>query len=85
MLINDSSLYIDAGLLKDLYQGSVSKDKLCILAERQLNELMHAMKCKCAGRQVPEKIFLYCQFDCTTTRFISLKIHRLVYELTVNV
>ncbi|XP_048797281.1 putative methyltransferase NSUN7 [Lagopus muta] len=34
----------DAGLLKDLYQGSVSKDKLCILAERQLNELMHAMK-----------------------------------------
>ncbi|XP_065592205.1 putative methyltransferase NSUN7 [Cyrtonyx montezumae] len=34
----------DAGLLKDLYQGSVSKDKLCSLAERQLNELMHAMK-----------------------------------------
>ncbi|XP_021253078.1 putative methyltransferase NSUN7 isoform X5 [Numida meleagris] len=34
----------DAGLLKDLYQGSVSKDKLCTLAEKQLNELMHAMK-----------------------------------------
>ncbi|OXB63589.1 hypothetical protein ASZ78_014214 [Callipepla squamata] len=34
----------DAGLLKDLYQGSVSTDKLCSLAERQLNELMHAMK-----------------------------------------
>ncbi|NXJ11673.1 NSUN5 methyltransferase, partial [Odontophorus gujanensis] len=34
----------DAGLLKDLYQGSVSEDKLNFLAERQLNELMHAMK-----------------------------------------
>ncbi|XP_021253077.1 putative methyltransferase NSUN7 isoform X4 [Numida meleagris] len=34
----------NAGLLKDLYQGSVSKDKLCTLAEKQLNELMHAMK-----------------------------------------
>ncbi|KFO04943.1 Putative methyltransferase NSUN7, partial [Balearica regulorum gibbericeps] len=33
----------DAGLLRDLFQGSVSEDKLCILAERQLNELMHAM------------------------------------------
>lgn len=57
MLINGKSLHLDAGLLKDLYQGSVSKDKLCILAERQLNELMHAMKCKCAGSQFPEKIF----------------------------
>ncbi|KFP18022.1 Putative methyltransferase NSUN7, partial [Egretta garzetta] len=34
----------DAGLLRDLFQGSVSEDKLRILAERQLNELMHAMK-----------------------------------------
>ncbi|KFW73053.1 Putative methyltransferase NSUN7, partial [Pygoscelis adeliae] len=34
----------DAGLLRDLFQGSVSEDKLSILAERQLNELMHAMK-----------------------------------------
>ncbi|KFV58467.1 Putative methyltransferase NSUN7, partial [Gavia stellata] len=34
----------DAGLLRDLFQGSVSEDKLGILAERQLNELMHAMK-----------------------------------------
>lgn len=78
MLINDNFLHLDAGLLKDLYQGSVSKDKLCVLAERQLNELMHAMKCKCVGSQFPEKIFLYCQFDCTATRFILLKIHRFV-------
>ncbi|KAM9295517.1 putative methyltransferase NSUN7 [Morus bassanus] len=34
----------DAGLLRDLFQGSVSEEKLGILAERQLNELMHAMK-----------------------------------------
>ncbi|KAM9660877.1 putative methyltransferase NSUN7 isoform 1-T6 [Morphnus guianensis] len=34
----------DAGLLRDVLQGSVSEDKLSILAERQLNELMHAMK-----------------------------------------
>ncbi|XP_025949494.1 putative methyltransferase NSUN7 isoform X2 [Dromaius novaehollandiae] len=34
----------DAGLLRDLFQGSVSEDKLSILAERQLKELMHAMK-----------------------------------------
>ncbi|KFQ85919.1 Putative methyltransferase NSUN7, partial [Phoenicopterus ruber ruber] len=34
----------DAGLLRDLFRGSVSEDKLSILAERQLNELMHAMK-----------------------------------------
>ncbi|KGL85053.1 Putative methyltransferase NSUN7, partial [Tinamus guttatus] len=34
----------DAGLLRDLFQGSVSEDKLTILAERQLKELMHAMK-----------------------------------------
>ncbi|KAM6071821.1 putative methyltransferase NSUN7 isoform 2-T2 [Theristicus caerulescens] len=34
----------DAGLLRDVFQGSVSKDKLGILAERQLNELMHAMQ-----------------------------------------
>ncbi|XP_069712246.1 putative methyltransferase NSUN7 isoform X2 [Phaenicophaeus curvirostris] len=36
----------DAGLLRDLLQGSVSVDKLSILAERQLNELSHAMKFK---------------------------------------
>ncbi|XP_035182406.1 putative methyltransferase NSUN7 isoform X2 [Oxyura jamaicensis] len=36
----------DAGLLRDLLQGSVAKDKLCSLAERQLTELMHAMKFK---------------------------------------
>ncbi|KFP79171.1 Putative methyltransferase NSUN7, partial [Apaloderma vittatum] len=36
----------DAGLLKDFLQGSVSEDKLRVLAERQLNELMHAMKFK---------------------------------------
>lgn len=34
----------DVGLLRDLFQGSVSEDKLSILAERQLNELIHAMK-----------------------------------------
>ncbi|KAM8808134.1 putative methyltransferase NSUN7 [Eudromia elegans] len=34
----------DAGLLRDLFQGSVSEDKLNILAERQLKELKHAMK-----------------------------------------
>uniref|UniRef100_A0A8C6ZQL5 NOP2/Sun RNA methyltransferase family member 7 n=1 Tax=Nothoprocta perdicaria TaxID=30464 RepID=A0A8C6ZQL5_NOTPE len=34
----------DAGLLRDLFHGSVSEDKLTILAERQLKELMHAMK-----------------------------------------
>ncbi|NXH50095.1 NSUN5 methyltransferase, partial [Dicaeum eximium] len=36
----------DAGLLRDLFQGFVSEDKLSILAERQLNELIHALKCK---------------------------------------
>ncbi|RLW09336.1 hypothetical protein DV515_00002847, partial [Chloebia gouldiae] len=34
----------DAGLLQDLLQGFVSEDKLSILAERQLNELIHALK-----------------------------------------
>ncbi|XP_032855029.1 putative methyltransferase NSUN7 isoform X2 [Tyto alba] len=34
----------NAGLLRDLFQGSVPEDKLSILAERQLKELMHAMK-----------------------------------------
>ncbi|KFR07820.1 Putative methyltransferase NSUN7, partial [Nipponia nippon] len=34
----------DAGLLRDVFQGSVSEDKLCILAEKQLNELRHAMQ-----------------------------------------
>ncbi|KFU95954.1 Putative methyltransferase NSUN7, partial [Chaetura pelagica] len=34
----------DAGLLRDVYQGRVSEDKLNNLAQRQLNELMHAMK-----------------------------------------
>ncbi|KAM6075628.1 putative methyltransferase NSUN7 [Chlamydotis macqueenii] len=34
----------DAGLLRDIFEGSVSEDKLCVLVERQLNELMHAMK-----------------------------------------
>uniref|UniRef100_A0A8C3CKH6 NOP2/Sun RNA methyltransferase family member 7 n=1 Tax=Cairina moschata TaxID=8855 RepID=A0A8C3CKH6_CAIMO len=51
----------DAGLLKDLLQGSVSKDKLCRLAERQLTELMHAMKFKvqaivyCTSSVYPEE------------------------------
>ncbi|XP_063257909.1 LOW QUALITY PROTEIN: putative methyltransferase NSUN7 [Prinia subflava] len=36
----------DAGLLQDLFQGFVSEDKLSILAERQLNELIHALKFK---------------------------------------
>ncbi|XP_030349127.1 putative methyltransferase NSUN7 isoform X1 [Strigops habroptila] len=36
----------DAGLLKDLFQGTVAKDKLSVLAERQLTELIHAMKFK---------------------------------------
>nr|XP_041571647.1 putative methyltransferase NSUN7 isoform X2 [Taeniopygia guttata] len=36
----------DAGLLQDLLQGFVSEDKLSILAERQLNELIHALKFK---------------------------------------
>ncbi|NWH66247.1 NSUN5 methyltransferase, partial [Geococcyx californianus] len=36
----------DAGLLRDHLRGSVSVDKLSTLAERQLNELRHAMKCK---------------------------------------
>ncbi|KAM6313434.1 putative methyltransferase NSUN7 [Aegotheles albertisi] len=34
----------DAGLLRDLFQGCVSEDKLSILVQRQLNELRHAMK-----------------------------------------
>ncbi|XP_005501427.2 putative methyltransferase NSUN7 isoform X1 [Columba livia] len=34
----------DAGFLRDFFRGSVSEDKLNVLAERQLNELMHAMK-----------------------------------------
>ncbi|XP_037992292.1 putative methyltransferase NSUN7 isoform X2 [Motacilla alba alba] len=34
----------DAELLRDLFQGFVSEDKLRILAERQLNELLHALK-----------------------------------------
>ncbi|KFZ54984.1 Putative methyltransferase NSUN7, partial [Podiceps cristatus] len=34
----------DAGLLRDLFRGSVSEDKLGILTERQLSELMHAMR-----------------------------------------
>ncbi|XP_033369788.1 putative methyltransferase NSUN7 [Parus major] len=34
----------DAGLLQDLFQGFVSEDKLRILAETQLNELVHALK-----------------------------------------
>ncbi|KAM7168287.1 putative methyltransferase NSUN7 isoform 1-T2 [Macrochelys suwanniensis] len=34
----------DAGLLRDLSQGSVAENKLHILAERQLQELMHAMR-----------------------------------------
>ncbi|KAM4674959.1 putative methyltransferase NSUN7 [Amazona ochrocephala] len=36
----------DAELLKDLFRGTVAKDKLSVLAERQLNELIHAMKFK---------------------------------------
>ncbi|KAF4790416.1 putative methyltransferase NSUN7 [Turdus rufiventris] len=36
----------DAGLLQDLFQGFVSEDKLNVLAERQLNELIHARKFK---------------------------------------
>ncbi|XP_041346121.1 putative methyltransferase NSUN7 [Pyrgilauda ruficollis] len=38
------SEHSDAGLLRDLFQGFVSEDKLRILAERQLNELIHALK-----------------------------------------
>ncbi|XP_027542518.1 putative methyltransferase NSUN7 isoform X5 [Neopelma chrysocephalum] len=34
----------DAGSLRDLFQGFVSEDKLGILAERQFNELIHALK-----------------------------------------
>ncbi|KAM6261357.1 putative methyltransferase NSUN7 [Porphyrio hochstetteri] len=33
----------DTGLLRDLFRGCVSEDKLSILAERQLKELRHAM------------------------------------------
>ncbi|XP_025047845.1 putative methyltransferase NSUN7 isoform X2 [Alligator sinensis] len=33
----------DAGLLKDLFQGSVAEDKLGVLAEQQFKELVHAM------------------------------------------
>nr|XP_013041415.2 putative methyltransferase NSUN7 isoform X3 [Anser cygnoides] len=51
----------NAGLLRDLLQGSVSKDKLRSLAERQLTELMHAMKFKvqaivyCTSSVYPEE------------------------------
>ncbi|XP_064274393.1 putative methyltransferase NSUN7 isoform X2 [Passer domesticus] len=38
------SEHSDAGLLRDLFQGFVSEDKLRILTERQLNELIHALK-----------------------------------------
>ncbi|XP_059700925.1 putative methyltransferase NSUN7 [Haemorhous mexicanus] len=40
------SEHTDAELLRDLFQGFVSEDKLRILAERQLNELLHALKFK---------------------------------------
>ncbi|XP_005045292.1 PREDICTED: putative methyltransferase NSUN7 [Ficedula albicollis] len=36
----------DPGLLRDLFQGFVSEDKLGVLAERHLNELIHALKFK---------------------------------------
>lgn len=48
-------MHLDAGFLRDFFRGSVPEDKLNVLAERQLNELMHAMKCKCAGSPVPGK------------------------------
>lgn len=65
-------MHLDAGLLRDLFQGSVSEDKLSILAERQLNELMHAMKCKCVSSPVSGKT-LYYQFHCTVTSFYIVK------------
>uniref|UniRef100_A0A7M4EQD3 NOP2/Sun RNA methyltransferase family member 7 n=1 Tax=Crocodylus porosus TaxID=8502 RepID=A0A7M4EQD3_CROPO len=34
----------NAGLLKDLFQGSVAEDKLGVLAEQQFKELVHAMQ-----------------------------------------
>ncbi|XP_054239273.1 putative methyltransferase NSUN7 [Indicator indicator] len=36
----------DAGLLRDIFQGSVSEDRLHVLAEGQLNELRHALQFK---------------------------------------
>uniref|UniRef100_A0A8C9MQR9 NOP2/Sun RNA methyltransferase family member 7 n=1 Tax=Serinus canaria TaxID=9135 RepID=A0A8C9MQR9_SERCA len=40
------SEHTDAELLQDLFQGFVSEDKLRILSERQLNELLHALRFK---------------------------------------
>ncbi|XP_054029603.1 putative methyltransferase NSUN7 [Dryobates pubescens] len=36
----------DAGLLRDIFRGSVSEDRLRVLAEGQLNELRHALRFK---------------------------------------
>ncbi|KFV63134.1 Putative methyltransferase NSUN7, partial [Dryobates pubescens] len=36
----------DAGLLRDIFRGSVSEDRLRVLAEGQLNELRHALQFK---------------------------------------
>lgn len=65
-------MHLDAELLKDLFRGTVAKDKLSILAERQLNELIHAMKCKCASSPVSGKT-LYYQFHCAITSFSVVK------------
>lgn len=46
MLFNNVFLHLDAGLLKDLFQGSVAEDKLGVLAEQQFKELVHATHCK---------------------------------------
>lgn len=50
----------------------MSEDKLSILAERQLNELIHALKCKCASSPVSGKTLHY-QFHCTVTTFNIVK------------
>lgn len=50
----------------------MSEDKLSILAERQLNELIHALKCKCATFPISGKTLHY-QFHCIITSFNIVK------------
>lgn len=50
----------------------MSEDKLGILAERQLNELVHALKCKCATFPISGKTLHY-QFHCISTSSNTVK------------
>ncbi|KAI1238262.1 putative methyltransferase NSUN7, partial [Lamprotornis superbus] len=47
----------DAGLLRDLFQGFVSEDKLSILAERQLNEVIPSVFSTCSNSESSTEMF----------------------------